>query len=161
VSAPPYRFSHTAIGAFGLVGVVGALAAVRAGRRADRGLGQWTSGWALGLLLVSWLPLWFTTQSLWALVIGIVALDLGGQAIHVTNQGMIFEAHPEAHSRLVGCYMIFYAIGSGLGAISSTAAYAAAGWPGVCLLGAGVSLLALMFWGITLRFMPSSSAGLT
>ncbi len=156
LSAPPYAFSHTLIGAFGLVGVVGALGAVRAGHWADRGLGQWTSGLALLLLLVSWLPLSFSTNSLWWLVIGIIALDLGGQTIHVTNQSMIFSSQPQAHSRLIGCYMLFYSIGSGLGAIASTAAYAALGWPGVCLLGAGVSWLALVFWAATLRYMPKT-----
>jgi predicted MFS family arabinose efflux permease len=154
LSAPPYSLSHTAIGAFGLVGVIGALAAAKAGHWVDRGLGQWVSGLALVLLLLSWLPLWFTTTSLWWLVIGIVALDLGGQAIHVTNQGMIFSTRPQAHSRLVGCYMLFYSAGSGLGAIASTAAYATYGWPGVCLLGVGVSTMALAFWAATLRAMP-------
>jgi len=154
LSAPPHAFSHTVIGAFGLVGVAGALAAARAGHWADRGLGQWTTGVALILLLASWLPLAFIAQSLWVLVIGIVALDLGGQAIHVTNQSMIFNTHPQAHSRLVSCYMLFYTIGSGLGAIASTTMYASAGWSGVCLLGAGISLLALVFWGLTLRYMP-------
>lgn len=156
LTAPPYGLSHTAIGAFGLVGVAGALAAARAGHWADRGLSQWTSGLALTLLIFSWLPLWFTTSSLWWLVIGIVSLDLGGQAIHVTNQSMIFSTQPHAHSRLVGCYMLFYSTGSGLGAIASTTVHAAFGWPGVCLLGAGVSLLALIFWAVTLRHMPQT-----
>ena len=154
LSEPPYSFSHMIIGAFGLVGVVGALAATRAGYWADRGLGQWTTGLALLLLLASWLPLWFTMVSLWPLVLGIIILDLAGQAIHVTNQSMIFSTHPEAHSRLVGCYMLFYAVGSGLGAIATTAIYAAAGWAGVCVLGSFVSLLALIFWLVTMRFMP-------
>jgi predicted MFS family arabinose efflux permease len=158
LSAPPYAFSHTLIGAFGLVGVVGALGAARAGHWADRGLGQWTSGLALLLLLASWLPLSFATHSLWWLVIGIIALDLGGQAIHVTNQSMIFISQPQAHSRLVGCYMLFYSVGSGVGAIASTAVYATLGWPGVCLLGAGVSALALAFWAATLRYMPTRVA---
>jgi predicted MFS family arabinose efflux permease len=161
LSAPPYALSHTLIGAFGLVGVVGALGAARAGHWADRGLGQWTSGLALLLLLVSWLPLSFTPNSLWWLVIGIIALDLGGQAIHVTNQSMIFSSQLQAHSRLVGCYMLFYSVGSGLGAIASTAAYATLGWPGVCLLGAGVSGLALAFWVATLRYMPKTGVYLS
>ena len=156
LSAPPYAFSHTQIGAFGLVGVVGALGAVRAGHWADRGLGQWTSGLALLLLLVSWLPLFFATTSLWWLAIGIIALDLGGQAIHVINQSMIFSSQPQAHSRLVGCYMLFYSIGSGLGSIASTAVYAVLGWRGVCLLGACVSGIAFLFWVATLRYMPKN-----
>ncbi|HCA5350660.1 MFS transporter [Acinetobacter baumannii] len=151
LSAPPYNFSHTVIGSFGLFGVIGALAATRAGQWADRGYAQRTSLAALLILLLAWWPLSLMTYSLWALVIGIVLLDLGGQALHVTNQSMIFRTRLEAHSRLVGLYMLFYAVGSGLGAISTTATYAYAGWLGVCSLGACVSLLALLFWWRTMK----------
>ncbi|WP_338419802.1 MFS transporter [Vulcaniibacterium tengchongense] len=149
LSAPPHGYSHTAIGALGLVGAAGALAAVRAGRWVDRGHGQRTSAAALALLLLAWWPLSLMERSLVALVIGIVLLDLGGQALHVTNQSLIFRTRAEAHGRLVGLYMLFYAVGSGAGAIAATATYAQAGWRGVCLLGAGVSLLALAFWRAT------------
>lgn len=154
LSAPPYSFSHTVIGSFGLVGVIGALAAARAGYWADRGYAQRTSLAALLILLLAWGPLSLMAYSLWALMIGIVLLDLGGQALHVTNQSMIFRTRPEAHSRLVGLYMLFYAVGSGLGAISTTATYAYAGWLGVCALGAGVSFLALLFWWMTRHIVP-------
>jgi len=149
LSAPPFNFSHTAIGAFGLAGAVGALAAGRAGRWADRGYAQRTSAAALSILLLAWWPLSLMDRSLGILLIGIILLDLGGQALHVTNQSMIFRTRPEAHSRLVGLYMLFYAVGSGLGALGTTMTYACAGWPGVCLLGASVSLLALVFWWLT------------
>ncbi|WP_241014620.1 MFS transporter [Burkholderia sp. Ac-20379] len=154
LGAPPFSMSHTAIGAFGLVGALGALAAARAGRLTDRGLGQATTGVALLLLLAAWLPIACMTASIWLLIVGIVLLDIGGQAIHVVNQGLIFSTRPEAHARLVGCYMLFYSVGSGLGAIASTAAYAHAGWPGVCGLGAAISLAALAFWAATRRLMP-------
>ena len=149
LSAPPFNFSHTAIGAFGLAGAVGALVAGRAGRWADRGYAQRTSAAALSILLLAWWPLSLMDRSLGILLIGIILLDLGGQALHVTNQSMIFRTRPEAHSRLVGLYMLFYAVGSGLGALGTTMTYACAGWPGVCLLGASVSLLALVFWWLT------------
>jgi predicted MFS family arabinose efflux permease len=156
LSAPPLSLSHTVIGLFGLAGVAGALAAARAGRLADRGLGQRTTGIALVLLLGSWLPISFTEHSLWALVIGVVALDLAVQAVHVTNQSMILKLHPEARSRLTAGYMIFYSIGSAVGSISSTAVYAHTGWIGVCLLGASVSALALLFWALTRRLTHTS-----
>ncbi len=151
LSAPPYNFSHTLIGAFGLAGVVGALAAARAGQWADKGYARRTSGLALLVLLLAWWPLSLMDVSLWALVMGIVLLDLGGQALHVTNQSLIFRTRPDAHSRLVGLYMMFYAVGSGLGAICTTVTYARFGWQGVCTLGASVSLLALAFWWMTQR----------
>ncbi|MBU7316434.1 MFS transporter [Paenibacillus sp. SM 69] len=155
LSSPPLSLSHTVIGSFGLVGVAGALAAARAGRLADRGFGQRTTGIALTLLLVSWLPISLTERSLWALIAGVVLLDLAVQAVHVTNQGMIYNVRPEARSRLAGAYMIFYSIGSAVGSISSTLMYARAGWTGVCLLGAAISGLALLFWGLTRRLTPA------
>lgn len=155
---PPHALSHTAIGAFGLVGALGALAATRAGLWADRGLAQRVSGIALALLLVSWLPLWLMPHSLWWLALGVVALDLGGQAIHVTNQALVLRGHGDTHGRLIGCYMLFYAVGSGLGAAASTATFAAGGWSGVCTLGAVVSAAALAFWAATLSHMPCNPA---
>lgn len=149
LSAPPFSLSHTAIGAFGLAGVAGALAAARAGRLADRGLGQKTTGVALILLLISWLPISYVQHSLLALIVGIILLDLAVQAVHVTNQSMILTLRPEARSRLTAGYMIFYSIGSATGSIASTSIYVYFGWNGVSLLGAIVSALALLFWSLT------------
>ncbi|GIO08776.1 MFS transporter [Brevibacillus reuszeri] len=149
--AAPFSLSHTTIGAFGLAGVAGAIAAARAGQLADRGLGQKTTGIALLLLLLSWWPIYSLEYSLWALGAGIILLDLAVQAVHVTNQSLIFAVRPEARSRLTASYMIFYSIGSASGSIASTTVYGYAGWYGVCLLGASVSAVALLFWGLTLR----------
>jgi predicted MFS family arabinose efflux permease len=150
LSAPPLSLSHTQIGLFGLAGAAGALAAARAGHLADRGLGQWTSGLSLLLMLVSWLPIALTQSSLWALLLGVITLDLGLQAVHVTSQSMIYGIRPEAQSRLTAGYMVFYSIGSALGSIGSTAMYAWGGWLGVCLLGASINAVALIYWWRTL-----------
>lgn len=136
--------SHTEIGAFGLIGAAGALAAGPAGRLADRGHGQLVTLTASVLLATSWLVIVWTPRSLVALAIGAVVLDLAVQAIHVTNQSRIYPLRPDAGSRLIGGYMIFYSIGSGLGAIASTWLYARAGWTGVSVLGATFALGALV-----------------
>ncbi|RAP65908.1 hypothetical protein A6B37_08230 [Achromobacter sp. HZ01] len=150
LSAPPHSLTHTAVGAFGLVGVVGVLMAAGAGRLADRGLGERTTAAGLALLCLSWAPIALLEHSLWLLALGVLVLDVALQALHVTNQALIFGISAQAHSRLVGGYMMFYAAGSGLGSIASTAVYAQAGWPGVCALGAAISLAALAFWALTL-----------
>ncbi|KFC74121.1 DeoR family transcriptional regulator, glycerol-3-phosphate regulon repressor [Bosea sp. LC85] len=154
LSAAPFSLSHTEIGMFGLVGVAGALAAARAGSLADRGFGQYVTGLSLGLMVVSWIPIASMSASLWNLIIGIVLLDLAIQAVHITNQTMIFAVRPDARSRLVGGYMVFYSVGSALGSIASTMVYARAGWIGVCVLGASISLVALLFWAATRRHQP-------
>ncbi|GBF78180.1 MFS transporter [Paenibacillus sp. 598K] len=151
MSASPLSFSHTVIGLFGLAGVAGALAARRAGRLADRGLGQWTTGIALLLLAISWWPISFLQHSIWPFIVGVIMLDLAVQAVHVTNQSMILKARPEAGSRLTAGYMMFYSFGSAAGAVLSTWIYSWAGWFGVCILGAAVSVIALVFWACTVR----------
>lgn len=149
LSSPPFALSHSAIGAFGLVGVAGALAAARAGKLADQGYGQRTTGISLALLLLSWLFIRYLEHSLMALVIGIILLDLAVQAVHVTNQAMILPLRAEARSRLTAGYMVFYSIGGASGSIASTQMYAYFGWGGVCLLGASISAFALLFWAMT------------
>jgi predicted MFS family arabinose efflux permease len=151
LSAPPLSLSHTAIGLFGLAGVAGALAARRAGRWADQGFGQRVTGISLGLLTLSWLPISFAETSLIALVCGVVLLDFAVQAVHVTNQSIIFAARPDAQSRMVGAYMCFYSVGSALGAAAATQVYALWGWMAVSLLGALISATALLLWFLTLR----------
>ncbi|WNW13610.1 MFS transporter [Pseudomonas sp. DTU_2021_1001937_2_SI_NGA_ILE_001] len=154
LSAPPLSLSHTQIGLFGLAGLAGALAARRAGRWADCGHAQRTTGISLALLVLSWLPMAWAESSLLALIVGVVLLDFAVQALHVTNQSLIFAARPDAQSRLVGAYMCFYSIGSALGAAAATQVYALWGWPAVCALGAAISLLAGLLW-MANRFTPA------
>ncbi|WP_405061882.1 MFS transporter [Kribbella sp. NBC_01505] len=141
--------SHTAIGAFGLIGAAGAIAAGPAGRLADRGHGQLVTLVAAAVLVASWAVIFWTPKSLLALAIGAVVLDFANSTIHVTNQSRIYPLRPDAGSRLIGGYMIFYSLGSGLGAIASTWLYAHAGWTGVSVLGAAFAVGALL---TTVRF---------
>lgn len=156
LSAPPLSLSHTEVGLFGLAGAMGAVGAARAGRLADRGQAQRTTGVALAIMLVSWLPAALLSYSLWGLIIGVVTIDFGLQSVHVANQSLIYQVRPEARSRLTAGYMIFYSIGSAVGSLLSTLVYAAGGWTGVCLLGAVISAIALVFWALTRHLTPDS-----
>lgn len=146
LSQEPFSYSHTQIGLFGLVGIAGALAASRAGRLADRGFDQRTTGLSLALLTGSWGLIVLLPHSVLTFLAGVILLDLAVRAVHVTNQSTILARHPEASSRLVGGYMVFYSVGSALGAIASTTVYASAGWTGVCGLGAVFSAMGLGLW---------------
>ncbi|MBP2307774.1 MFS transporter [Azospirillum melinis] len=146
LSTAPFNYSHTQIGLFGLVGLAGVAAATGAGRLADRGLGKWTTALSLTLLLLSWGLIAFLPSSIPLLLIGVVLLDLAVQAVHVTNQSIIVARHPTARSRLVGGYMVFYSMGSAIGASTATMVYAHAGWHGVSMLGAAFSAAAMVIW---------------
>lgn len=157
LSAPPFELSHAQIGLFGLAGAAGALAASRAGAAADHGHAQRMTGIALILMLLSWIPIALLDYSLLWLIAGVLVIDFGLQAVHVTNQAMIYRVRPNAQNRLTAAYMVFYSIGSASGSALSTWVYAHAGWNGVCLLGAGISLFTLIFWAATRKSMPEAA----
>ncbi|KAF0814792.1 putative transporter [Andreprevotia sp. IGB-42] len=139
LSAPPYHYGDAMIGLFGLVGAAGALAASYAGRLADRGHTERTTLWGLLSLLLSWLPIAFAPSSVVAFIIGILVLDFAVQAVHVSNQSVIYKLRPEARSRITSAYMTAYFIGGASGSLLSAAIYAHAGWLGVSALGAVLS----------------------
>ena len=118
---PPLALTHTEVGLFGIAGVLGALGAKRAGRWADRGHAQRTTGWALTAMLAAWLPSASLSPSLWGLVVGVLVIDFGLQAVHVSNQSLIYRMRPEAQSRLTAGYMVFYSIGCALGSPTTNA----------------------------------------
>lgn len=146
LSAPPFSYSHTRIGMFGLVGLAGAIAATCAGRLADGGYGRWTTGVSLAILLLSWGLIALLPVSMAVLLVGVILMDLAVQAVHVTNLSAIVALNPKKSGRLIGGYMVFYSVGSAIGAISATATYSWLGWTGISLLGATFSAIALALW---------------
>ncbi|WP_134728293.1 MFS transporter [Amycolatopsis nivea] len=144
LAADPWNLSTAQIGLFGLVGLAGALGAARAGRWADRGRASLVTGGALVLLAVSWLAV--GQPSLWLLGLGVLVLDFAVQAVHVSNQHLLTAAHPDRTSSVIGGYMIFYSLGSALGATATTTAFAAAGWTGSAVLGAAFAGCAFAVW---------------
>ncbi|MGV9361726.1 MFS transporter [Amycolatopsis sp. NPDC003731] len=155
LSAGPWRLDAARIGLFGLAGLVGALGAARAGRWADAGFARTVTLGALALLAVSWAAIGQASWSLPLVVAGVVVLDFAVQAVHVSNQHLLTTAYPDATSTAIGGYMLFYSLGSALGATATTAALAVAGWAGSSVLGAGFALCALAA-GLTGRARPAA-----
>ncbi|GAA2557829.1 MFS transporter [Streptomyces koyangensis] len=142
----PWHLSESRTGLFGIAGLAGALGAARAGRWADAGRAVPMAGFALALLLVSWVAIAQLPWSLGLLVTGVVLLDLAVQVVQVSNQHLLTRAHPERTSSVIGVYMIFYSLGSALGAVATTSVFAAHGWAGSSALGAGFAACALIAW---------------
>lgn len=162
LAGAPYHYGNGVIGLFGLAGVAGAASASLAGRLADRGRGAHATTAAILILLVSWAILAAGRSSVVVLIIGIAVMDLGAQALHISNQSAIYALSPEARSRLTTAYMVAYFLGGAvLSALTSTL-YAADGWGGVCILGAVTAAAALGVWTVTeviARLRPPRSAG--
>ncbi len=155
LAAEPWRLSTAQIGTFGIAGLAGALGAARAGRWADTGRANPVTGTALALLTLSWIASGQANWSLWLVVIlvviGVVVLDFAVQAAHVSSQSLLTAAYSDQTSSTIGGYMIFYSLGSALGATATTAIYSTSGWAGSVMLGAGFALCGLLTWALSRR----------
>jgi len=144
----PWHFSESQIGMFGIAGLAGALGAAHAGRWADAGRAVPMAGFALVLLTVSWAATAQLHWSLWLLIVGVVVLDFAVQVVHVSNQHMLTSTHAERASSVIGGYMVFYSLGSALGAAATTSVFTSSGWAGSSILGAGFAACALIVWAV-------------
>ena len=159
LSGPPYHYGTALIGLFGLAGLAGAAAAPAAGRLADRGRGRYATLGSIVILLGSWSLLDLGAHSLAALIAGTIALDLGVQALHISNQSAIYALRPQARSRLNTAYMVAYFLGGAVLSAAASLVYSAAGWNGICALGACTAAAALWFWLATNRRAPAALPG--
>ena len=105
------------------------------------------------LLVLSWGLLAFGESSVVALIAGIVVLDLGAQAMHISNQSAVYSLHGQARSRLTTAYMVAYFSGGVALSAATSALYSSGGWSAVCALGAGTAAVGLITWLITERVM--------
>lgn len=144
LAAPPYGYGDAVIGLFGLVGAAGALCANVAGRFVDRGLGTLTTTVFAVMIAGSFGLIYMGHTSLFALLIGILILDIGVSGLQITNQSYIYELAPDARSRITANYMTAYFVGGAVGSAVASALYERAGWGGICMLGTvlGIGIVA-------------------
>jgi predicted MFS family arabinose efflux permease len=137
-----YKMGPGVAGTFGLVGAAGALVAPFAGWLSDRRGTRYVVTVAGGVLTASFMWLWWeerlhlsTSWHMGAMVLGVVALDLGQQMMQVGNQTRIFGLGAHVRSRLNTIYMVMYFLGGALGSALSGWAWSLWGWNGVSALG--------------------------
>jgi predicted MFS family arabinose efflux permease len=147
--AKHYGMGTGVAGTFGVVGAAGALAAPLAGKMSDKRGTRFVVTVAGGTLTASYLWLWFsermqisTALHMAALVVGVIALDIGAQMMQVANQTRIFGLGEEWRSRLNTIYMTMYFIGGAAGSALAGLAWSRWQWDGVCVLALGMIALA-------------------
>jgi predicted MFS family arabinose efflux permease len=143
LSAPPFSFSVAQIGLVGLVGLAGALAARRVGRLHDRGWSSEGTGAALALVLLSLFIADVGSRSIFAVLLAVLLLDVGVQAINVLNQTRMLSIDPAARSRLNTAFVVANFIGGAIGSSLAGILWKQGGWS-LTMLGAGLLILVAM-----------------
>jgi predicted MFS family arabinose efflux permease len=108
----PWHFGPALIGSFGLVGLVSILAAPGVGRLVDRLGPDRIVGWGVACTGIGVLLLGLFPASLPALVLGLMAVDLGVQGSFVANQARIYAIDPAARSRMSGLLFLTAYLGA-------------------------------------------------
>ncbi|GIF68208.1 MFS transporter [Asanoa ishikariensis] len=146
LSSPPFDYSATVIGLFGLAGLSGVLAGQRGGRLHDRGWSLPATGAAWLLALLSFVLVGLAGRSIVLLVVGIVALDAALQTASLLNRARLFDISHDARSRINTAFVVSNFIGGGLGSAAATVLWSAGGWPAITTAGIALSGLALTVW---------------
>jgi predicted MFS family arabinose efflux permease len=139
-----FNMGSDAAGLFGLVGAFGAIAAGLMGRLSDKMDAFKLSFFTLLLVLLSFIIFIFSSHSIAGLIIGVIVLDMGVQATHISNQSMIFALNTEARNRINTIYMVSYFIGGAMGTFLVSTLWGNYHWMGVCISGIILSSIAIV-----------------
>ncbi len=139
---PQFNLGSEAAGLFGLVGAFGALGAAAMGRISDKTDPYTVTTFSILLIIVSFIVFFFSGSSLIGLIIGVILLDLGVQATHISNQTTIFSLSEEARNRLNTVYMVTYFLGGAAGTFLASRVWNTWHWQGVAVVGIILSVAA-------------------
>ncbi|MCK0125601.1 MFS transporter [Gelidibacter sp. F2691] len=135
-----FGYGSSITGAFGVFGIVGALGATVVGKLNHRFNKNNIITFSVSILIISWVLFLFSDFSMIGLIMGVVLVDLGLQALHITNQNIIFSKNHEARNRVNTIYMVGFFIGGALGTFLGAIVWEHFKWNGVALLGLSLSI---------------------
>lgn len=157
LSAPPYSYSASTIGLFGVAGLVGSVAAQGAGRVHDRGWAVPGAGLAWVLAVLAWVVAGFGQHDVVLVLIGVVVLDVAVQGQNILNQSRIFALSAEARSRVNTAYITGNFVGGALGSLAAALLWSRAGWVGITIAGVVLSACGLGVWLVARRGVLAQS----
>lgn len=81
-------------------------------------------------------------------MLGLLIVDGALQALHISNQNVIYALAPEARSRINAVYMTTYFVGASIGSALGSWAWLHHGWNGTSLMGGilGLISLSMVLW---------------
>ncbi|MBS0031509.1 MFS transporter [Chitinophaga sp. 22321] len=151
LSDAPFKYTSEQIGLMGLAAAAGALGAPLVGRIADKKNPRIAIGYGIIFLLLGYFLFYIFRANIIGIIIGIIAIDLGLQGIHVSNQTRIYTLLPEARNRLNTVFMTTSFIGTSLGSGIGLWVWSFAQWTGVCIAGTALIAVALIIYLATYK----------
>lgn len=145
LETPQFHMGSDKAGLFGIVGVAGAFAAPLFGKLADKRGAQFSMRIGTMISLLSWLIFALFGSHVAGLIAGVLLLDLGVTASHVSNQTIIYHLGAEIRSRVTTIYVLGAFVGGALMSGMTAWIWSTFGWYGVCALGVAATSTACLF----------------
>jgi MFS family permease len=99
-------------------------------------------------ILGGWVAGAYGANSIAALIVSLVLVDLGVQGIHIANQSAIYRLDPRARNRITTAYITFYFCGGVIGSVTAAIAYGRAGWSAVVASGMVFTVTGIAVWAL-------------
>ncbi len=128
LSGEPFNFQSSTIGIYGFVAIAGALMAPIFGKLADQGNSQRSLTISVSLVIASLIISKIASSSALAIAFAVLLLDVGVQAVQVTNVARIYTLDAESNSRINTVYITIYFIGGAVGTSIGLLCWNLGGW---------------------------------
>lgn len=138
---PPFQYSLSIIGLFGIIGAGGALISPFIGRITDKHGPFKPMRIGIFLMVAGYILLFGGKTGIALVVAGIILIDMGLQCTHIPNLSRNYSLLPEARTRLNTIYMTFFFMGGTIGSSVGSIAWNEGGWTAVCISGLVLVLL--------------------
>ena len=151
LTGPAFGLSQSGVAWVALAGVAGAIAPPFAGRLADHGHSKLGTGLAMLLGMIAFLVSDIALTSdralgITAIVAAAIVLDFAVSANLVFGQRAIYALGAEQRGRINGLFMATFFVGGAIGSAISGWTYSAHGWLGCSVVGAGLTVMALLYF---------------
>jgi len=128
LSGAPFYFQSDTIGIYGLVAIAAALTAPVFGKLADKGNSQRSLTLAVSMVIASLVIAKIAANSALAIAVAVLLIDVGVQAMQVTNLARIYTLDAQSNSRINTVYMTTYFIGGAVGTTLGLFCWNLGGW---------------------------------
>jgi predicted MFS family arabinose efflux permease len=154
LETPRFHMGSDVAGLFGVIGAAGAFAAPLFGKVADKRGPVFAVRLGTGSALLAWVVMALFGQHLAGLVAGVLLLDLGVTASHVSNQTMIYHLGQDIRGRVSTIYILGIFIGAAVMSGLTAWVWSLWAWHGVSALGIAATGLA-----VAVSFAQQDQAG--
>ena len=152
---PPFEYSLSMIGLFGIIGAGGALISPVVGRITDSQGPFKPMRFGILMMMAGYLILFEGKNGIALVIAGIILIDMGLQCTHIPNLSRNYSLLPDARTRLNTIYMTFFFIGGTLGSSIGSIAWNIGGWTSACIVG----IIMVALGSIPVYFRVSNKPG--